>query len=808
MPDVTLLSNGKYHVMVTAEGSGYSRWNGVAVTRWREDAALESGGSYFYLRDADDGSMWSATARPIEPGCDAVSFAEAPGCAVFTRRDRELDVTTTVAVAAGDDVELRRLRIRNLSSRRRSISVTSFAEIVLSPPSTDSAHPAFSKMFVETEIDTANGCVLATRRPSSPEETRAWCFHQVLVRGTGAGPVSCETNRSRFIGRGRNVADPAALTSDAPLSGDAGPVLDAVASIRVPLVLEPGASCTVDFFTGVAGTRDGSAALSSRYRDPSAGDALLAAAGGYREALLQRIGATAADVAVFERLAGAVLYAGAALRADASVIASNRRGQSALWGFGISGDVPIVLLNVASADRLGLVRRLVQAHAFWAAHGIKSELMIVGGSGGSAQQPLLDQVKQAIDESGGTPLVGKPGGIFVRDDATLDDGDRTLLRSVARIVVEDSWDALQGRLRQASTRQPPKGSPSKPNASSQPHRDETSAPTGVAGLIDFNGHGGFAPDQREYVITTSATHPTPAPWTHVIANAEFGTLISESGSASTWSENAHELRLTPWSNDPVSDANTEALYVRDDESGGFWSPTLLPTRSSGDYVARHGFGYSSFEHEEDGIASTLRVFVAIDAPVKFSALTLRNRSGRARRLSVTGYVEWVLGDERAKTMMQVVTGLDDATGALFARNAYNTDFAGRTAFFDVEGDARSACGDRGEFFGHGGSLAAPAAMSDAALSNRVGAALDPCAALRVSIALAPNEEHEVVFMLGAGKSEDEARDLVRRWRGSDRAQAALQGAQDRWPPRARRRPGEDTRPCRSTRSPTAGCSTR
>ena len=775
MPDVKLLSNGKYHVMVTAEGSGYSRWNGLAVTRWREDDALESGGTFFYLRetDAEGSHVWSATSRPVEPGSHAVSPGEVPGCAVFMRRDHDLEVTTTVAVAAGDDVELRRIRMTNLSARHRTFSVTSFSEIVLSPPATDSAHPAFSKMFVETEIDTNLGAILATRRPSGRDDLRAWCFHQAVVRGGEAGKASYETSRSSFVGRCRDAGEPAALSSDAPLSGHAGPVLDAIAAVRVPLALAPGASCTVDFFTGVAGTREGSVALSRRYRSATA-DAVLAAAGGYRAALLQRTGAVPTDGAVFERLAGALLYARTTLRGDPGEIASNRRGQSALWGFGISGDVPIVLLQVTSADRLGLVHRLVHAHAFWAAHGIKSELMIVSGSGSTAQKLLFDQVRQAIDGGGGADIFGQPGGIFLRDDATLDAGDRILLRSVARIAVDGTHEDLDGQLE-------PVASASLPTPESR-RSEPTQAPASVSAgdLLDFNGHGGFTPDQREYVIITSASNPPPAPWTNVIANAQFGTLISDSGSASTWSENAHELRLTPWSNDAVSDANTEALYIRDEESGRFWSPTLLPTRSDGSYVVRHGFGYSNFEHDEDGIQSELRVFVAIDSPVKFSALTLRNRSSRARRLSVTGYVEWVLGDERSKTLMHVVTRLDDETGALFASNAFNTDFAGRTAFFDVEGAERSACGDRGDFFGRTGSLAAPTAMSEAALSGRVGAALDPCGSLRVTFELLPDEEREIVFMLGAGKCEDEARALVRRWRGAEAARAALDGARAHW----------------------------
>ena len=307
-------------------------------------------------------------------------------------------------------------------------------------------------------------------------------------------------------------------------------------------------------------------------------------------------------------------------------------------------------------------------------------------------------------------------------------------------------------------------------------------------LVADNGHGGFSADLREYVVRVSRSHMTPAPWVNVIASPGFGTLISESGSASTWSENAHEFRLTPWSNDPVADPNSEAFYIRDDASGSFWSPTLLPARSAGSFLARHGFGYSVFEHVEEGIESALRVHVAIDAPVKFSALTLRNRSDSARSLSVTGYLDWVLGDERAKTLMHVVTELDPETGAVFARNAYQTDFAGRTAFFDVDvaaedsvhGDRRSASGDRGDFFGQGGTRAAPAALARPQLRGRFGAALDPCAALRVVVDLAPGEAREVIFRVGAGKTLGEARELVRRWRGAAAARESFAAVQEYW----------------------------
>jgi cellobiose phosphorylase len=483
-----------------------------------------------------------------------------------------------------------------------------------------------------------------------------------------------------------------------------------------------------------------------------------------------------------------LLEANPDLRGSAADIARNARGQADLWPMGISGDLPIALLEVTSVDQVAAVRQLVQAHAFWTAHGIGSDLVLWVGTGAAALPALLDAARQAAGAAGGAERIGKPGGIFVCDGATFGEARGTLLRGVARIVL----DAGAGALTELVERRSSFSKKVMPDARSASGRK--SPPAGLEArtwrvpaadtraLLEFNGFGGYAPDRREYVIVTSMERMTPAPWTNVIANPEFGTLVSESGSASSWSENAHEFRLTPWSNDAVSDPNGEALYSRDEESGRFWSPTLLPTRGDGDYRARHGFGYSIFEHAQGDIESELCVYVAIDAPVKFSVLRLRNRSGRARRLSVTGYVEWVLGDERAKTLTQVVTEIDAGTGALFARNAYNVDFDGRTAFFDVDaGTARcGVCADRGDFFGPLGTRAAPAAVLAGALSGRVGAGLDPCAALRVELDLEPGAQREVVFRLGAGRTADEARDCVLRWRGGEAAHHALAAVRSHW----------------------------
>ena len=656
-------------------------------------------------------------------------------------------------------------------------------EIVLAPPAADAAQLAFSKLFVETRFDPERQAIFASRRPSKPDDVRAWLFHRAVVHDVAAA-LSFDTDRAHFVGRGHAFARPRSVASGDALTGTAGPVLDAAAILRADLTLEAGTACTIDWFLGVAETPEACEALAQRVNAAGFGDDLVERAPRATALLRDPIGLSAAVAAQCERLAGALLFATARLRAPASEIAGNRLGQAGLWAFGISGDVPIVVLEFAGEAQLALLNELLCAQAFWKAHGLASELMVlVGDRAGTPATRLVDQVRNVIGASVVESSLDKPGGVFVRDRALLAANDRTLLRSAARIVVEREVTSLAQLLQRAEPEAatPAAARQTGSRAAAAPEPQDMSQIVALRdSLVAFNGQGGFSPDLSEYVIISSAGTMTPAPWCNVIANRDFGTLVTESGSASTWSENSHELRLTPWSNDPISDPSSEALYLRDEDDGHVWSPTILPVRSAGDYVTRHGFGYSRFEHGEGGIESSLLVHVAIDAPVKFSVLTLRNRSPRRRRLSVTGYVEWVLGDQRSKNAMHVVVERDESSGALFATNGYNTDFAGRTAFFFAEQAEPTACADRASFFGAGGSRAAPAALDAAALDERLGAGLDPCASLRVVIDLAPGQEREVIFLLGAGKSTEDARALLQRWRGADAAAAALEAARGTW----------------------------
>ncbi len=785
VPEVQLLSNGRYHVMVTNAGGGYSRWKDLAVTRWREDVTCDNWGAFCYIRDATSGEFWSNTHQPTLKRAETYEAIFSEGRAEFRRRDLDYETHTEIVVSPEDDIELRRVRITNRARTRRTIDVTSYAEVVLAAPAADAMHPAFSNLFVQTEIIRERQAVLCTRRPRSLSEQAPWMVHLMAVRGAEVGEISYETDRMRFIGRGRTVAAPQAVGGSAALSGSAGSVLDPIVAIRHRITLEPEQTATIDMVTGIGATRDAVLSLAGKYQDRHLADRVFELAWTHSQVVLRQINATEADAQLYGRLAGSVIYANSSLRADAGVISKNRRGQSGLWGYAISGDLPIVLLQIGDLANIDLVRQLVQAHAYWRLKGLTVDLMIWNEDQAGYRQLLQEQIMGLIAAGVEAHVMDRPGGIFVRRTEQISGEDRILLQSVARAIISDRRGALGDQINRRGlleVRAPhlnlPRFKPARAHRADPP----ATAASPRRGLLFDNGLGGFTPDGCEYVITTAPGQVTPAPWVNVLANPHFGTIISESGMAYTWSENAHEFRLTPWANDPVSDASGEAFYLRDEESGHFWSPAPLPCRGATPYVSRHGFGYSSFEHAEGGISSELTVYVALDAAVKFSVLKVRNVSGRARRLSATGYVEWVLGDLRSKSAMHVITEIDPLSGAFYARNAYNTGFADRIAFFDVDDMTRTFSGDRAEFVGRNGTLGNPAAMTRSHLSNKAGAALDPCAAIQIAFELADGEEREIIFRLGVAgrRGTDDVGKLVRSVRGSTAARSALEAVRQHW----------------------------
>jgi cyclic beta-1,2-glucan synthetase len=781
-PRTHLLSNGRYAVMLTTAGSGYSRWGDLAITRWREDATCDCWGTYVFLRDVHSGIVWSAGAQPagIEAESYRMTFFE--DRAELQRRDGSITTILEVLVSPEDDAEMRRVSLTNLGPRAREIELTSYAEVVLAPPAADAAHPAFSSLFVQTEAVPELGAILATRRNRDATEPTVWAAHVVVVDGQSGGGAQYETDRGRFLGRGRGIRTPMSVIDGRPLSNTAGAVLDPIFSLRRRVRLEPGESVRVVFSTLVAPTREAAVALADKYGDPATFERAVTLAWTQAQVQLHHLGISADEAHLFQELASRILYADPTLRAPADVLARNRSGPSALWGHEISGDLPIVLVRIDEPEDRGIVRQLLRAHEYWRMKGLAVDLVVVNEKTHSYTQELQSSLEALVRTSQSAmrhEAHAKHGSVFILRRDLLSAAEHDALQAAARGILLSRHGTLAEQLERARAASLTPPTPSRRAPGPDPTSD---APSPRPEFEFFNGLGGFVDGGREYVTILGEGQWTPAPWINVIANPSFGFQVSESGGGYTWCLNSRENQLTPWSNDPVSDQPGEILYVRDEEAGTLWTPTVLPIREEAwPYTARHGQGYSVFEHTSHGVSLALLQFVPAEDPVKISRLVLENRSGRHRRLSVTAYAEWVLGPSRSIGAPFIVTEIDPDTEALLARNAWTADFGNRVAFADLGGRQTAWTGDRTEFLGRNGTLDHPAALEGGgtALSGRVGAGLDPCAALQTVIDLAPGARQDVLFLLGQTATTEEARALIARYRTVD-VDALLGSVETMW----------------------------
>ncbi len=775
-----LLSNGRYAVMMTSAGSGYSRWGDLAVTRWREDPTCDNWGSYIFLRDPERGTVWSAGYQPsrVEPDSYEATFLE--DRVEIVRRDGAITTKLEVIVSSEDDAEARRVTISNLGRRTREIDVTSYAEVVLAPAAADAAHPAFSNLFVQTEFVADIGALLATRRRRSADEPQVWAAHLAVIEGEVVGSPQFETDRARFLGRGRVIRTPISVIDGRPLSNTSGAVLDPIFSLRRRIRLAPGATAHVTFWTLVAASRGDVLSLADKHHDPAAFERASTLAWTLVQVQLFHLGIGSDEASLFQRLAGHVLYANPALRPSSDVLTRSEGGPPALWRYGISGDLPIVVCRIDDIGDLQIVRHLLQAHAYWRMKQLAVDLVILNEHPASYPHELQTALEAMVRASRSRQPLGNTtahGAVFILRADLVPVAVRTLLQSAARAVLFSRRGSLFDQVRRLDAPEP-----LVPRLTRRAAANDVPPPVAARPDLEFfNGLGGFAAAGREYVTILGEGQWTPMPWINVVANPSFGFQASVEGGGYTWAINSQQHQLTSWCNDPVSDRPGEVIYVRDEENGAVWTPTALPIREEAfPYIVSHGQGYSRFEHVSHGISLALLQYVPPDDPIKISRLTIANQSGRPRRLSITAYVEWVLGASRAAAAPFIVTEIDPETRTMLARNHWSAEFGTRVAFADLGGRQRSWTGNRREFLGRHGTLDYPAALADGApLTNQVGGGLDPCAALQTTLELEANGVAEIVFLLGETATKAEALSLVARYRTTD-LDAVFRAATGAW----------------------------
>lgn len=776
-PKTQMLSNGEYSLLVTAAGGGWSRWKDLDVTRWRADTTRDNWGTFCYIKNTESNKRWSTTWHPegVKPDNYVVSMTI--DRVEIRRSDGGVETETEITVCPEDDAEIRRVTLINRSGKSMPLEFTSYAELSLAPHGADVMHPAFHNLFVRTEAVEDEGYLLAERRTRDPEDQPVWAGHSMIFESEVEGGFQYETDRRSFIGRGRNLSDPDAMSGK--LSGNTGMVLDPVFSIRRNLSLKAGQRISFTLFLCVADTREAVLDLLRKYSGRAVVTRELELAWRSAQLELRHLRIQPEEARRFQHIASYLIYPSAKLRTTEDRIIQNRLGQSRLWAYGVSGDLPIIAITIGDAKDIGLVAEVLHAHTYWRRHGLKTDLFILNEESTSYEQPLYSQLHRLI--SGLTAYTGmdKPGGVFLRNLDQIPQEDLNLILTVARIALVAARGPLVQQLGapSAATGLPLKVIPDKQVKEKPP------AALPHMNLVFDNSYGGFSEDGKEYVITMRRGI-TPMPWVNVLANPSFGCLISETGSGFTWCGNSQRNRLTAWSNDSVCDPSGEAIYIRDEESGQFWTPTLLPAGGVGPYRVRHGSGYTIFEHNCHGIEQELTCLVPMDMdsgdPVRIQLLRLRNDSGRRRQLSITFYVEWVLGDHRENTQMHVVTNWDHAARTMTARNCYHPEYGDRVAFAAVRPYPDSCTGDRTEFIGRNRSMANPEAMRRVSLSGHTGARFDPCSAIQTLIAIEPGQSTDVICLLGQAADDDEIHSLVANYSHRLAVNEALESTRQRW----------------------------
>ena len=775
-PQVHALGNGRLATWISASGGGAQCWRDLALTRWLPDATRDCEGLWIYVRDEESDAVWSATPQPTGVTPDSANVVFHPHLAEFDRRDDGIAVRMEVSVAPGDDIEVRRVTVINESDRPRRLQLTSYAEVVLAPPLQDERHPAFSKLFVGSEYVVDLHGLLFARRSRNPSEQSPVLLHYVVPDDVGPITTKFETDRRLFLGRNGKIRRPHGVVNG--LSGTTGWTLDPVMALQLGLELDPQQQRQFAFLTIAAGSRASALETAERYTALATLDWVLndAFADIAREA--QQLQLSPETFPDLQKLASLLLFPHPALRADPAIIAGNRLGQPRLWGLGLSGDYPILLVRSDDPKETQLLQLLISAQLHWRRRGIRVDLVVLRTGVSGYEEPMRDQIANLLRDANAESLLGRKGGIHLLFADQIGEDEVHLLQAVARVVLDESRGPLAKQLTGiAEQRRPlPRFEP----AASEMPKEQTSPLLRPTGLRFDNGFGGFSEDGREYVIHLEPGSRTPAAWSNVLANDEFGCIVTEAGEGYTWAVNSGENRLTPWTNDPVADLPVEALYLRDEENAEFWTPTPEPAGADTACQIHHGAGYTTWHSRSHGVEHELLTFVPPDDPVKILRLRLHNLLPRARRITATYYVEWLLGALRSISKPFVVCEFEADWHALLARNPWNPDFAERVAFLTSNLPAHDFTMDRQEFIGRGGDLRDPAALRRWSLGRGVRPGSDACAALQVHLDIGAEETSDVVFVLGQGRDRAHALELVRRWQQPDRVQPAFEELNDHW----------------------------
>lgn len=760
-PEVALLSNGVYSLMVTNSGSGYSKKEDMFISRWKEDSTDSDNGIFFFIKDIKENKYFSATYQPVKNQGDEYSAIFTQNKIQFKRRDNELVTETNIAVSSEENGEVREISITNRSQNEKIIEVTSYSEVTLAPYNSDAVHPAFSNLFIKTEYVDDQNCLLAYRRPRAKNQNKPWLMQKLIVEGESIGAIQYETSRVNFIGRNKNLQNPEVIKEDMILKNTVGAVLDPILSIRKRIKVKPDETVKLQFISMVGSSREELLKIAEKYIDSTSIKRIFTLAETQSQVQLKFMGITNRQANLYDFMAGKILFMSHLYRSRSFEIKSIIKGQSSLWSYGVSGDTPIVLLKVAKVSDIGLVKQMLNAHEYWLLKGIKVDLIILNMENHSYHKKLETALRDVISSSHARDKQNKNSGVYLFNADNVEKEIINLFIAISRIVIDSKNGLMISQIKNLGIKEDLE--PLKPIEVKYTYPN-FKPNTDVKNLEFFNDYGGFDIENKEYVIFLKDGKNTPAPWINVISNKNFGFHVSESGSVFTWNKNSRENKLTPWNNDWVKDCSGEILYLRDELSGDVWNINPKPIRHENEYIVRNGFGYTTFEHFHNGILSEETMFAPMEENLKLIKIKLKNLGKEKRTLSLTYYAQLVLGVICEQTNTHIYTAIDEEDKFIYGQNPYSETFKNLYAYLKIiGGENESFTGDREGFIGREGTLERPNGLNFKELDNKAGAGFDPCLCENVTVEIAPESEAEFVVIFGQGESLQEIKKNINKY---------------------------------------------
>lgn len=808
-PEVLILSNGSYSTMITQTGSGYSKKDDMTVYRWKGDSTTDSTGMFFYIKNLNSNDYWSATYEPCKETPDNSSIEFTIDKANFKRKDGSVETSYEVSLSPEDNVEIRKITLKNTGEKERTIEITSYLEVTLQSFEGDAVHPSFSNLFISTEYDEETHSLIGNRRPRAKGARVPYIVHTISGEDNIEGALTYETSRINFIGRDRDLKSPKVMDNDAPLQNTTGIVLDPIMSIRARVRLEAGEEKEIYYITAVGDSKEQVIDLAKKYKAIKKIEKEISAANYANQLELKYIGIKSAQANIYQSLASYILFLHSGRKNREEYIKNINMSQENLWAYGISGDLPIVMLLVENEDDLSLVRQVVNMHYYWKTKGLKVDLIIYNEEEVSYEEPLQKSIGDVIRNSRERDNINKTAGIFIHNKATMGEDIKNFIVGIARLYINSTNGTLIKQINELETNEPQsyirhkelynekrvnvnvieedvdcsnitsEGEVSSNNFETFKVNKKRTYDFDERNLDFFNGYGGFNPKDKSYVIRLKNYENTPAPWINVISNEDFGFHISEAGASYTWCGNSRENKITPWSNDWVMDPLGEALYIRDDKTGTYFSITPKPVRDGGEYIIEHSFGYSTFKHTAYNISGELKAFCPKGEKVKLYKVTVENLSNQNKELTLFYYAQLVLGVYNYGSAKNISTYIQ--RDYIWSQNPYSKYFGKLKAYLSMQGgEEQSFTGDRKEFIGIGEDLSTPLALHKDSLSNSAGAIFDPCLASSVKIKLLPGEKKEIVVMLGQEENLELIQEKINKYRNIENVDKALDNVKGYW----------------------------